>query len=154
LTERAGADAVARFRAEAEAIARLQHSNIVQIYEVGEHEGQPYFSLEFVDGGSLDRRIQGTPQPPEESARLVHTLALALQSAHEKNVIHRDLKPANILLQTQERTTGDTGNTWKESKRNGLLLSSPAPRSRGYPAMSPVVPLLPKVTDFGLAKQL
>jgi serine/threonine protein kinase len=87
-----------RFRTEAESIARLQHPNIVQIHEVGEHEGKPFFSLEFCAGGSLDRKLDGTPLQPREAARLVETLARAMEAAHGKNVIHRDLKPANVLL--------------------------------------------------------
>jgi WD40 repeat protein/Flp pilus assembly protein TadD/tRNA A-37 threonylcarbamoyl transferase component Bud32 len=94
----AGADDLARFRTEAEAIARLQHPNIVQIHEVGEHEGKPFFSLEFCPGGSLDRRLAGTPLKPKAAARLIQTLARAMQAAHDKGVIHRDLKPANVLL--------------------------------------------------------
>jgi formylglycine-generating enzyme required for sulfatase activity len=94
----AGAADLARFQTEAEAIARLRHSNIVQVYEVGEHEGKPYFSLEFCGGGSLEKKLDGTPQPPGEAAALVETLARAMQAAHEKGVIHRDLKPANVLL--------------------------------------------------------
>jgi serine/threonine protein kinase len=94
----AGAEARARFRAEAEAVARLQHPNIVQVFEVGEHEGRPFFSLEFVDGGSLQGRLDGTPQAPAEAAALVRTLARAMHAAHEKGVVHRDLKPANVLL--------------------------------------------------------
>ena len=104
-----------RFRLEAEAIASLQHPNVVQIYEVGEHDGKPYISLEFVDGGSLDQKLAGTPLAAREAARLVETLAWAMQVAHQRGVIHRDLKPANVLL-----------------TRNGI----------------------PKITDFGLAKQL
>jgi eukaryotic-like serine/threonine-protein kinase len=87
-----------RFRTEAEAIARLQHPNIVQVHEVGEHDGKPYFSLEFCTGGSLDKKLDGTPLTPLDGARLVETLARAMQAAHDKNVIHRDLKPANVLL--------------------------------------------------------
>jgi serine/threonine-protein kinase len=87
-----------RFATEAEAIARLQHPNIVQVYEVGAHEGRPYFSLEFCAGGSLDRKLGGTPLPPLEAARLVETLARAMHAAHRAHVIHRDLKPANVLL--------------------------------------------------------
>jgi hypothetical protein len=94
----AGADDLARFRTEAEAIARLQHPHIVQIYEVGEHGGLPYFSLEFCPGGSLAQKLAGTPLPPREAAVLVETLARAMQAAHDKGVIHRDLKPANVLL--------------------------------------------------------
>jgi WD40 repeat protein/tRNA A-37 threonylcarbamoyl transferase component Bud32 len=94
----AGEAELARFRTEAEAIARLQHPNIVQVYEVGEHDGRPFFSLEFCPGGSLDRKLAGTPLPPQQAAQLVETLARAMQAAHEANVIHRDLKPANVLL--------------------------------------------------------
>src|SRR5207248_7952747 len=89
---------LARFRAEATTAAQLQHPNIVQIFEVGEHEGQPYFSLELIEGGSLAERLKGEPQPPREAAELVRTLALAVQHAHAKGVIHRDLKPANVLI--------------------------------------------------------
>src|SRR5262249_35826051 len=99
---RAGAHAdegdLARFRTEAEAIARLSHPNIVQVHEAGPHDGMPFFALEFCGGGALDRRLAGTPQPPAESARLVETLAQAVQAAHAKGVLHRDLKPANVLL--------------------------------------------------------
>ena len=72
--------------------------NIVQIFEVAEHEGRPYIALEFADGGSLDQKIAGTPQNASESAQLVETLARAMQQAHDNEIIHRDLKPANILL--------------------------------------------------------
>jgi serine/threonine protein kinase len=76
----------------------LQHPNIVQIHEVGDHNGLPYFSLEFCTGGSLEKKLAGTPLPPREAAALVETLAHAMQAAHDKGVIHRDLKPANVLL--------------------------------------------------------
>jgi WD40 repeat protein len=88
----------ARFKLEAEAVARLQHANIVQIHEVGEADGRPYCALEFVEGGSLAQKLGGQPLPPREAARLVATLAEAMQLAHSRNIIHRDLKPANILL--------------------------------------------------------
>ena len=94
----AGEADLARFQTEAEAIARLQHPNIVQIYEVGEHDGLPFFSLEFCAGGWLDRKLAGTPLPPQEAAGLVETLARAVHAAHQQKVIHRDLKPANVLL--------------------------------------------------------
>ena len=76
----------------------MQHPNIVQVYEVGEHEGKPFFSLEFCGGGSLEKKLNGTPLPAREAAALVETLARAMQAAHEQHVIHRDLKPANVLL--------------------------------------------------------
>jgi serine/threonine-protein kinase len=89
---------LARFRLEAEAVARLQHPNIVQIHEVGEAGGLPYFALEFVEGGNLAAKLKGEPLPARESARLVAALARAVQLAHSRNVVHRDLKPANVLL--------------------------------------------------------
>ncbi len=94
----AGPADLARFQTEGEAIARLQHPNIVQVHEVGEHEGKPFFSLEFCGGGSLEKKLNGTPLPAREAAALVETLAWAMQAAHDKNIIHRDLKPANVLL--------------------------------------------------------
>jgi tetratricopeptide (TPR) repeat protein/predicted Ser/Thr protein kinase len=94
----AGAAQLARFQTEAEAVARLQHPNIVQIYDVGELEGLPYFSLEYIDGLSLDQKIHRQPQPPREAANLTETLARAMQYAHENGIIHRDLKPANVLM--------------------------------------------------------
>jgi tetratricopeptide (TPR) repeat protein len=88
----------ARFRTEAEAVARLQHPNIVQIFEVGEHDGLPFFSLEFVEGGTLAAKLAGTPLPPRQAATLSAALAHAMHAAHTAGVIHRDLKPANVLL--------------------------------------------------------
>jgi serine/threonine-protein kinase len=106
---------LARFKAEAEAVARLQHPNIVQIYEVGEEQGRPFFSLEFVDGTSLARKIAGTPQPDRAAAETLLALARGMDYAHRAGVVHRDLKPANVLL-----------------TRDGV----------------------PKISDFGLAKQV
>jgi tetratricopeptide (TPR) repeat protein/tRNA A-37 threonylcarbamoyl transferase component Bud32 len=87
-----------RFQAEADVIALLGHPNIVHIHEVGEHEGLPYLSLEFVSGGSLAQKQGGIPQPPRQAAALLETLARAIQHAHQNGVVHRDLKPANVLL--------------------------------------------------------
>jgi serine/threonine-protein kinase len=92
-----------RFRTEAQAVARLQHPNIVQVHEVGDDHGLPYFSLEYCAGGSLEKKLAGTPLPPQESARLIETLARAVQAAHDKGIVHRDLKPANVLL-TEDNT--------------------------------------------------
>ena len=89
---------LARFQNEALAVAKLQHPNIVQIFEVGEHEGLPFFSLEFVDGGALDRKLDRKPLPPRAAAELAETLARAVDYAHRSGIIHRDLKPANVLL--------------------------------------------------------
>src|SRR5262249_28416580 len=117
----AGPQELARFRIEAEAVARLQHPNIVQIHEVGEADGHPYCALEFVEGGNLAGKLKGKPMPARESARLVEARARAMHLAHSRNVVHRDLKPANILLASPGRESGE---------------------------------VIPKITDFGLARQL
>jgi WD40 repeat protein/tRNA A-37 threonylcarbamoyl transferase component Bud32 len=96
-------DERARFRAEAEAVARLHHPNIVQIYEIGEYDGdaglpRPYFTLELVDGGNLAGRLAGRPQPPRPVAAWLESVARAVHYAHERGIVHRDLKPSNILL--------------------------------------------------------
>lgn len=119
--EHAGPEQFDRFLVEARAVARLQHPHIVQIHEIGEWRGGdmstplPYFSLEFVDGGSLDRKLGGVPQPPRQAAEMVGILSRAMHAAHQQGIVHRDLKPANVLLAADGT---------------------------------------PKITDFGLAKQL
>jgi len=96
--EFASVEETARFRAETEACARLQHPNIVPIYDVGEHAGLQYFTMACMDGPSLVERLQEQPMSVKEAARLIQKLALAIQSAHRVGIIHRDLKPANILF--------------------------------------------------------
>jgi tetratricopeptide (TPR) repeat protein len=91
-------DHLARFRIEAEAVARLRHPNIMQIYDIGEVAGLPFVSLELLEGGDLDDRLGGTPQPGRSGSELVATLARAVHVAHQAGIIHRDLKPANILF--------------------------------------------------------
>jgi len=87
-----------RFLREAEAVAGLRHPNIVQVYDVGDVDGRPYFTMELVEGGSLAQQIQGVPQPVRKAAALVATLADAVHAAHQSGIVHRDLKPANFLL--------------------------------------------------------
>jgi serine/threonine-protein kinase len=94
----AAPEELARFEREAEAVAGLQHPNIVQLYDVGDHNDRPYFTMEFVEGGSLGKKLVGTPQPARQAAELAATLAEAVQVAHHGGIVHRDLKPANILL--------------------------------------------------------
>jgi tetratricopeptide (TPR) repeat protein/tRNA A-37 threonylcarbamoyl transferase component Bud32 len=99
LTEaHSGPEQLARFRNEAAAIAHLQHPNIVQIHEVDEYRGRPYCVLEFMEGGSLDKRLDGKPLRPPLAATLTQTLAHAIEAAHRAGIIHRDLKPGNVLL--------------------------------------------------------
>src|SRR5258705_6906791 len=132
----AGPKDLARFRAEAAAIARLQHPNIVQIYDVGEAAGRPYFVLEYVAGGSLAQHLQGKPQPVRPAAQMVETLARAVHAAHANGVIHRDLKPGNILL-----SSGVVSGEW-----------SPAPHSDSPLTAHHSSLTTPKITDFGVAK--
>ena len=99
--EHASREQLERFISEAKAVAHLQHPNIVQIFDIGEHESLPFFSLEFVDGDSLDKRLAGKPLSSIEAAELMETVSRAMQYAHDHGILHRDLKPANILL-TQE----------------------------------------------------
>lgn len=124
----AGPRDLGRFRQEAESVARLRHVNIVQVHDIAESEGRPYFVLEFIEGGSLAQHLAGTPQPLGPAARHIETLARAIHYAHEREIVHRDLKPANILLQEE-------GRRRKKDTKN--LLS-----------------FVPKITDFGLAKRL
>ncbi len=121
-----------RFEAEARAVAAIDHPNIIKIFEIGEHTGLPYFSIEYLEGGSLARRIDGKPQPVEECARTVEVLARAMDVAHRRGIIHRDLKPANILLAPDgtlkiadfglaKRLEGESSQT-----RTGSVLGSPS----------------------------
>jgi serine/threonine-protein kinase len=89
---------LARFQAESQAVAALQHPHIAQVFEAGCVERQPYYALEYVDGGSLAQKLAGQPQPPREAATLVEVLARAVQHSHDHGILHRDLKPANVLL--------------------------------------------------------
>jgi serine/threonine protein kinase len=130
----AGPQQRARFRIEAEAAARMRHPNIVNIYEIGEHQGRPYFAMELVEGGSLHQHLAGQPQPARPSAELIRALALAVQHAHAQKVIHRDLKPANILLVSGGVVSGESS----PDTTHHLLLATHHP----------------KITDFGLAKLL
>lgn len=87
-----------RFLSEARAVAQLKHPNILQIHDVGERNEQPYFSLEFLEGGTLQDKMEKYALPPREAAQLIETLARGLHYAHQKGILHRDIKPANVLL--------------------------------------------------------
>src|SRR5262249_1608211 len=101
--EHATAQERLRFQIETEAVARLQHPHIVQLYEVGEVRGQPFFSLELCDGGTLTDQLKKQRPTPREAAALIETLARAVHYAHMRGVVHRDLKPGNVLLTGAER---------------------------------------------------
>ena len=131
----ADADLLNRFQTEAAAIARLQHPNIVQIFEVGEVAGRPFLTLEFVPGGTLAKQLARTPQPIQVAADLTRTLALAIEHAHQQGVLHRDLKPGNVLL------SAECGMRSAESNSNALRTPHSALRTA-------------KIADFGLAKRL
>jgi tetratricopeptide (TPR) repeat protein/tRNA A-37 threonylcarbamoyl transferase component Bud32 len=96
--EHASAAQLDRFLAEAEAVARLKHANVIPIYTIGEHEGRPYYTLEYAAGGNLADRLAQGPMPTRAAAELIETLALAVDAAHLAGIVHRDLKPSNVLL--------------------------------------------------------
>ncbi len=140
---------LARFLHEAEAVARLDHPHVVRVFALGNHDGLPFFAMEYVDGGSLADAVRGGPLPPADAARYVAQVAAAVGYSHARGVLHRDLKPANILLakarsQESGSRSQDAGSK-SGSRSSGVTtgLSSLAPGSW---------PLTPKVTDFGLAK--
>jgi hypothetical protein len=118
-----GNEMIARFGTEVETQARLQHPNIITIYDIGADASQPYFTMEYIDGPSLARLLDSRPQDPLGSARLIETLARTMHAVHQHGIIHRDLKPANVLLKADEAT----------------------------PSLS-LACFIPKITDFGLAK--
>jgi hypothetical protein len=128
----ANAEERARFRTEAEAVARLQHPGILQIYEVGEAAGCPYLALEFVSGGSLAQQLHGIPMSPRRAAQLLLDLARAVQHAHEQGIVHRDLKPANVLLTgTGAAKIADFGlakllDVEQGHTRSGTVIGSPS----------------------------
>jgi tetratricopeptide (TPR) repeat protein/predicted Ser/Thr protein kinase len=134
---------LARFQREAEAAAGLRHPNIVQVYDVGESNGRPFFTMEYIEGGSLAKKLAGTPQLPQQAAQILVILAGAVQAAHDKGIVHRDLKPSNVLLTADEvpkisdfglarRFEGEAGIT-----RTGAAVGTPsymAPeQARGEP---------------------
>jgi serine/threonine protein kinase/WD40 repeat protein/tetratricopeptide (TPR) repeat protein len=130
----ASAEELARFWTEAEAVARLQHPHIVQIYEIGQHDLHPYMALEYADSGSLAQQLQGSPLPAGQAAQWLALLARTAHYAHQHGIVHRDLKPANVLLTHSEPP-------------DGLPLG-------GVNALGQAAHYVPKITDFGLAKLL
>jgi WD40 repeat protein len=130
----AGSEERRRLLAEAEAVAALQHPNVVGVFAVGEHDGLPYLALEYVSGGSLHARLRDSLPSPPEAAWLVEQLARGMAAAHARNIIHRDLKPHNVLLRV------------KSAEENGAAAVAGCGLNAGA--------VEPKVTDFGLAKKV
>src|SRR5262249_46253851 len=103
----ASPEVVERFRTEAKATAKLDHPSIVPVYDVDEIDGQHYFTMQLLSGGTLQQRLQQGPLPPAQAATLVRQLAEAVQHAHEYGIIHRDIKPGNVLIVEREPGGGE-----------------------------------------------
>jgi serine/threonine protein kinase len=139
-----GADQLelARFRQEAEAVAGLNHPHVLPVYDFGEYRGLPYFTMEFVAGGSLARLLAAGPLPPREAAALLETLARTVQYVHDRHIVHRDLKPDNILLAADARGDAQIGEENKEQSPAGSSICVSLRTSAA------------KIADFGIAKRL
>jgi serine/threonine-protein kinase len=150
--ELASAADMTRFRAEAESAARLDHPNIVPVYAVSEHEGRPFFTMKWVDGTTLAKRLAEGPMSPREAAAILVPVCRAIHFAHQHGVLHRDLKPSNILLR-KIQTEGNEANEGEASNRlpNRQPASSESPLFTLVPSVQTVTPF---VTDFGLAKRI
>ncbi len=141
-----------RFRQEAEAVALLQHPNIVQIYEVNEADSCPYIAFEYVEGGTLADFLDGNPWQSNQAALMIEILSTAIQSAHERGIIHRDLKPGNILLAINPSLPildKDISNPPYQA-----LLPAIHQRKSDSRLSQDFYWVTPKITDFGLAKRV
>jgi serine/threonine protein kinase len=156
----------ARFFNEARAIASLPHPNIVQIHDIGEQDGRPYFAFEYVRGGSLEHYLQGRPRPGAEAAALVETLARALEVVHGHGLVHRDLKPANILLRRKVTgptdliaysaapATATTTQLTQDEQDTQPDAQAASAAEAALDADASLSAFEPKLTDFGLVKRL
>lgn len=149
-----------RFHREAQAVARLHHPNIVQVYEAGEQDGRSFLSMELVDGPSLEELLRQWHHQgrlgltPQDSAQLLETLARAVHYAHQQGVIHRDLKPANILLENDEGgIRNDERGMMNDEQKNQSIETRKDEQQKQFIVHHSSF-LIPKITDFGLAKIL
>jgi tetratricopeptide (TPR) repeat protein len=141
-----GDNELARFYIEAEAIARLQHPNVLQIYEVGEHEDRPFLALEYCPGGTLAARVRGTTLSAKEAAETIEKVALGMEAAHQRKVLHRDIKPANVLLSASgEPKISDFGLA-KKLDEVGRTLPN---QVMGTPCYMPPEQAAGKIRDMG-----
>lgn len=138
---------LARFRSEITAAARFIHPNVVSVYEVGDHQGVPYFSMEYAAGGSLAHRLARGPLPAREAAETLLTLARAVNFGHDCGVVHRDLKPSNILVSGEWSVTG-------RGRKPDSSRGEEASNAGSLPATHHSTPVTLKIADFGLAKCL
>ncbi|MBX7105224.1 MAG: protein kinase [Gemmataceae bacterium] len=148
--EHAGPHLLSRFRREAELAARLQHPNIVQVFDVGEQGGRPFIAFEYIEGRNLADYVNREPQPARLAAELLEAMASAIHYAHQQGIVHRDLKPPNILLANAPQASGAGSTAEIHNRRepsSGVGSSTP---SRHTTASG----LIPKITDFGLAKDV
>jgi serine/threonine-protein kinase len=137
----ASAADLARFRAEAESAARLEHPHIVPVYEVGACDGQAYFSMKYVEGTTLAAVVADGPLPPHQAAAIVSAVARAVHHAHQQGILHRDIKPSNVLLASGGRQPPDDVALLQDAESSGGL-------------RPPLAEYQPFVTDFGLAKRV
>jgi serine/threonine protein kinase len=153
-TDPGSTDEAQRFRAEAATAARLDHPNIVPVYDVGEAEGQPYFTMKYVEGSpTLAKLVADHPLPPRDAARLVATVARAVHHAHQHGVLHRDLKPSNVLL--QKNLTAENAESAEQERREAEARDKrearfSSPSSSAFSAVNSS----PLIVDFGLAKRV
>jgi serine/threonine protein kinase/WD40 repeat protein len=150
-SERTDVQGLVRFLAEAEAVASVRHPNVVQVYDLGHHDGRPFLAMEYVDGGSLADRLRpespstdvpvvGRRLAPRDAAALIEPVAHGVAAAHAEGIVHRDLKPGNVLLQIADlRLKIDKPEPTASSSQSSIVNHQSA---------------IPKVSDFGLAKRL